>query len=86
MGYEVNYAEAEKHGCSARVTVANRTFYVKLLESAKVPERFFAADQKGAILKEISRAEFNFWLQTLADNDTDIQDIKQKINTGKKYS
>jgi hypothetical protein len=86
MGYEVDYAEAEKQGCSSKVTIENRIFYVKLFESSTEPARYYAGDQKGVILKEISKKEFDFWLKTLADKESDIEGIKRKISSGKKYS
>jgi hypothetical protein len=64
MGYEVDYAEAEKQGCSSKVTIENRIFYVKLFESSTEQARYYAGDQKGVILKEISKKEFEFWLRT----------------------
>ena len=86
MSYKVDYVEAEKEGCSSKLTIENRTFYVKLFESSMEPARYFAADQKGVILKEISKAEFDFWLKTLADKESDIEDITKKISSGKKYN
>ena len=66
MSYKVDYTEAEKEGCSSKLTIENRTFYVKLFESSMEPARYFAADQKGVITKEISENEFFFWLETLS--------------------
>ena len=86
MGYQVDYAEAEKKGCSSRLTIANRIFYAKLFESPTQPPKYFAGDQNGVITKEISRNEFDFWLRTLADKKTDLEDIAKKIAQGKKYS
>jgi hypothetical protein len=85
MSYKVDYSDAEKQGCSSKVTIENRIFYVKLFESATEPARYYAGDQKGTILKEISKKEFDFWLKTLADKELEIEDIKTKINSGKKY-
>jgi hypothetical protein len=86
MGYEVDYAEAEKQGCSSKVTIENRIFYVKLFESSTEQARYYAGDQKGVILKEISKKEFEFWLRTLADQESDVEDITRKMSSGKKYS
>lgn len=85
MGYKVDYVEAEKEGCSSKLTIENRTFYVKLFELSTESTRYLAADQKGVILKEISKAEFDFWLKTLADKEADIEDITKKIGQGKRY-
>ena len=86
MGYEVDYLKAEKKGCSSKLTVENRVFYVKLFESPAQLARYYAAGQDGAIIKEISKKEFNFWLEVLADTESDIKDIENKISSGKKYS
>ena len=85
MGYEVDYAEAEKKGCSSRLMIENRIFYVKLFESPAEKARYFAGDQKGIIVKEISENEFDFWLETLADTKVDVEDIKKKMSLGQKY-
>ena len=85
MGYEVDYAEAEKHGCSSRLTIEGRIFYAKLFEPPAEKARYFAADQKGIITKEISENEFFFWLETLADGKTDVENIKLKLGSGKNY-
>ena len=86
MSYEVDYAEAEKKGCSSRLTIENRIFYVKLFESPMEKARYFAGDQKGVIVKEISENEFFFWLETLADKKTDAENIKRQLSSGKNYS
>ena len=85
MVYEVDYVEGEKKGCSSRLTIENRIFYVKLLESLQQPARYYAGDQNGRLLKEISKTEFALWLKILADKEADIKDIKNKVNVGKKY-
>jgi hypothetical protein len=46
---------------------------------------YYAGDEHG-ILKEISKAEFDFWLKVLAGNEKDIEAIKKKISVGKKYT
>jgi hypothetical protein len=84
MAYEVNYGEGEKEGCSSKLTIEHRIFYVKLFESPTEPAKFFAGDQNG-ILKEISKTEFDLWLKILADKAADIEDIKKKVSSGKKY-
>jgi hypothetical protein len=85
MGYEVDYAEGEKEGCSSKLTIENRIFYFKLFESPAETMKYFAGDQNG-ILKEISKKEFDLWLRILAGNEAHIKDIKKKISLGKKYS
>lgn len=85
MSYKVDYAEAEKEGCSSRLIIENRIFYVKLFESTKQRARYFAADQKGIIVKEISETEFSFWLETLTDKTADVKNIKQQLSSGKRY-
>ncbi|MCW4047171.1 MAG: hypothetical protein NWE99_06375 [Candidatus Bathyarchaeota archaeon] len=85
MVYDVDYVEGEKKGCSSRLTIENRIFYVKLFESPTAPPRYFAGDPNGVILKEISGNEFELWLRILAGKKADIEDIKRKISAGKKY-
>ena len=85
MVYDVDYVEGEKKGCSSRLTIENRIFYVKLFESQLAPPRYFAGDQNGVILKEISGNEFDLWLRILVGKKADIEDIKRKISSGKKY-
>ena len=85
MGYEVDYANAEKKGCSSKLTIENRIFYVKLFESPVQLAKYYAGAQDGAIIKEISRKEFNFWLEVLADTESDIKDMEKKTSSGKKY-
>ena len=86
MDYEVNYAEGEKEGCSSKLEIEHRIFYVKLLTVPPESAVYYAGDEHG-ILKEISKAEFNFWLRVLADNnEKDIEAIKKKISIGKKYT
>ncbi len=86
MGYEVDYAAAEKEGCSSKLTIENRIFYVKLFESPAPLSKYYAGGQDGAIIKEISKKEFSFWLEVLADTESEINDIEKKISSGKKYS
>jgi len=83
MGFEIDYKAAEKSGCSSKLVIADRIFYVKLFSSE--PSRFFSGDQKGVIQKEISKAEFDLWLNILADNEIDVLDIQKKLCLGKKY-
>ncbi|HLC00003.1 MAG TPA: hypothetical protein VJL33_01600 [Candidatus Bathyarchaeia archaeon] len=85
MGYEVDYAEAKKKVCSSKLTIENRVFYVKLFESPAEKTRYFAGDQKGIIVKEISESEFFFWLETLAEKVSDVENIKRQLGSGKKY-
>lgn len=85
MDYEVDYTEGEKEGCSSKLTIEHRIFYVKLFTLPPDSEKYYAGDQHG-ILKEISKAEFDFWLKVLADNEQAIEAIKKKISSGKKYT
>jgi hypothetical protein len=85
MVYEVDYAAGEKEGCSSKLTIEHRIFYVKLFELPPESARYYAGDQHG-ILKEISKGEFDFWLKVLADNEQEIEYIKKKISLGKKYT
>jgi len=83
MGYNVDYAAGERAGCSSKITIADRIFYVKLFSS--LSSRFFSGDQKGVIQKEISKAEFELWINILADSEVDAVEIGQKLSIGKKY-
>jgi hypothetical protein len=83
MGYEIDYAMGEQVGCSSKIVIADRIFYVKLFSSE--PSRFFSGDQQGVIQKRISKAEFELWINILADNDADVGVIQKKLSVGKKY-
>ena len=83
MGYDVDYGAGEKAGCSSKLTIADRIFYVKLFSS--LPSRFFSGDQKGVIQKEISKAEFELWVNILANTEADVAKIQEKLSLGKKY-
>jgi hypothetical protein len=83
VGYEIDYAAGEKFGCSSQIVIADRIFYVKHLVSGQ--DRFFSGDQQGVIQKEISKAEWDLWLNILADNPADIAEIVKKLALGKKY-
>ena len=83
MGYEVDYRMGEKVGCSSRIIIADRIFYVKLF--AANASRFFSGDQQGVIQKEISKAEFDLWINILADSETQVAEIQKKLTVGKKY-
>jgi hypothetical protein len=85
MGYEVDYAAGEKEGCSSKLTIEHRIFYVKLFESPAEFAKYYGGDQHG-VLKEISRTEFDLWLKILADKEADIEDIRRKISLGRKYT
>ncbi len=77
MGYEIDYAAGEEAGCSSQMIIADRIFYVKLF--AAQPSRFFSGDQKGVIQKEISKAEFELWVNILADNEAEVLEIKKNL-------
>jgi len=83
MGYEVDYSAGEYAGCSSKLVIADRIFYVKHFVVG--PSRFFSGDQKGVIQKEISNTEFELWLNILADNEADAAEIQKKLCLGKKY-
>ncbi len=85
MVYEIDYASAEREGCSAQIIVDDRIFLVKLLASPSGDAQYFSADQDGHLQKEISKAEFELWLNILADNDADVKAILEKVKSGKKY-
>ena len=83
MGYEIDYATGEQVGCSSKIVIADRIFYVKLFSSEQA--RFFSGDQQGVIQKEISKAEFELWINILADTGVDVVEIGKKLSLGKKY-
>ncbi len=83
MGYEIDYAGGELVGCSSKIVIADRIFYVKLFSSEH--SRFFSGDQQGVIQKEISKAEFELWINILADTDAEASLIQKKLGLGKKY-
>ena len=83
MGYEIDYVEGELVGCSSKIIIADRIFYAKLYSSGT--SKFFSGDQQGVIQKEISKAEFELWINILADEKTDVEEIKIKLGSGKKY-
>ena len=83
MGYEIDYAAGELVGCSSKIVIADRIFYVKLFVSQS--SRYFSGDQQGVIQKEISKSEFDLWINILADCEGDVNTIQKKLNVGKKY-
>ncbi len=83
MGYEVDYAKGERAGCSSQIVIADRIFYVKHFTAQ--PSRFYSGDQQGAIQKEISKQEFELWLNVLADNEAQVSEIQKKLAIGKKF-
>jgi hypothetical protein len=83
MGYEIDFAAGERAGCSFELVIADRIFYVKVFSSE--PSRFYSGDQKGVIQKEISKAEFDLWVNILADNEAEAQEVQKKLCLGKKY-
>jgi hypothetical protein len=83
MGYEIDYGEGEIVGCSSKIIIADRIFYVKLFSSGSV--QFFSGDQQGVIQKEISKAEFELWINILTDKEADSEEIHKKLGSGKKY-
>jgi hypothetical protein len=83
VGYEVDYTAGERAGCSSQIVIADRIFYVKLFCAGT--SRFFSGDQQGVIQKEISKAEFDLWINILADSEVDVAEIQKKLSVGKKY-
>jgi hypothetical protein len=83
MVFEIDYSAGEQVGCSSKIIIADRIFYVKLFSSGS--SRFFSGDQQGVIQKEISEAEFDLWITILADCEADVGIIHEKLNVGKKY-
>ncbi len=83
VGYIIDYFAGEKAGCSAQINIADRIFYTKNFAGSQ--SRFFSADQRGVIEKEISKNEFEFWVGALADSETDVPVILKKLAEGKKY-
>jgi hypothetical protein len=83
MGYKVDYPAGERAGCSSELIIADRIFYVKHFSDS--PSRFFSGDQKGIIQKEISKAEFDIWVNILADNEAQTKEVQEKLSLGKKY-
>jgi hypothetical protein len=83
MVFEIDYSAGEQVGCSSKIIIADRIFYVKLFFSGI--SRFFSGDQQGVIQKEISEVEFDLWITILADCEADVGMIQKKLNVGKKY-
>jgi hypothetical protein len=85
MTYELDYVSAEREGCSSKVVLDDRIFYVRLLSLPAGSAKYFSADQDGHLQKEISKSEFELWMNILADNDSDVKAILEKVRQGKKY-
>ncbi len=85
MVYEVDYDSAEKQGCSSKITIDDRIFYVKLLASPVSVAKYFSGEQDGNLQKEISKAEFELWLNILVENEAEVAVILKKLTLGKKY-
>jgi hypothetical protein len=84
MAFSVDYEDAERQGCSCKLTIDDRTYFI-INFSSIMPSKYFTGDQKGNVEKEISRAEFELWLHILAEKDEDVKDILSKVGLGKKY-
>jgi len=84
MTYELDYVSAEVEGCSSKIVFDVRAFYVKLLSSPDGAAKYFVADSDGHLQKEISKSEFELWVNILAD-DSDVAVILEKVMQGKKY-
>ena len=85
MTYVFDYVSAESEGCSSKIVLDDRIFYVRLLSSFTGAAKYFSADQDGHLQKEISKSEFELWVNILADNDSDVKAILEKVMQGKKY-
>lgn len=85
MVYKVDYEAAEKHNCSTKIEIDDRVFYVKLFTLSENSAKFFSAEQDGNLQKEISKAEFELWLNILAEDEIEVKDILKKLSMGKKY-
>ncbi len=85
MVYQVDYTEAELKGCSSKVTIEDRIFYIKIFDSPQQPAKYYAGDQTGRLIKEISKTEFHLWLRILAGEEGRVKEIEKKIIEGKKY-
>ncbi len=85
MAYEIDYAAAEHEGCSSKIIVDDRIFFVKLKANPAEKAQFFSGDQKGYVEKEISKAEFELWIGILADSEADAKAIIEKVASGKRY-
>ena len=83
MGTEIDYAEGEKKGCTSKITIADRIFYVKLFSTGST--RFYSGDQQGVIQKEISKDEFELWINILSESENEAAEILKKLGFGKKY-
>jgi hypothetical protein len=83
VGYEIDYAKGERLGCSSQIIIADRIFYVKHFTAH--PSKYFSGDQQGIIQKQISKSEFELWLNVLADSEVDVGEIQKKLELGKKY-
>ena len=83
MPFEVDYASAEREGCSSKIVLDDRIFYVRLLSSSS-GAKYFSGEQDGSLQKEISKAEFELWVNILAD-EADVKTILEKVSLGRKY-
>jgi hypothetical protein len=83
MNYKIDYHAGERLGCSSKIVIADRIFYVKLFSDQQA--RFFSGDQQGVIQKEISKTEFELWLNILADSEADVNAIQKELLVGRKY-
>jgi hypothetical protein len=84
MPFEVDYASAEREGCSSKIVLDDRIFYVRLLSSPAGAAKYFSGEQDGSLQKEISKAEFELWVNILAD-EADVKTILEKVSLGRKY-
>ena len=85
MVYEVDYAAGERQGCSSKLTIDDRIYYIILFASSTTSAKYFTGDQKGNVEKEISKAEFELWLNILTEKEADVKEILSKVSLGKTY-
>jgi hypothetical protein len=85
MGFEVNCQEGEREGFSCKLYVADRMFYIKNFANPAAKTQFFSCNTAGIIEKEISKTEFELWLNILADSNQEINQIQKSISSTKKF-
>jgi hypothetical protein len=57
MSYEIDYLGGERFGCSSKIVIADRIFYVKLFGPWI---KIFLRDQQGVIQKKFQKPNLNF--------------------------
>ncbi|MCW4025500.1 MAG: hypothetical protein NWF01_10785 [Candidatus Bathyarchaeota archaeon] len=85
MGYILDCQAGETEGYSCRLLVADRTFYIKIFADPTKQAQYVSCNPEGKMEKDISQTEFELWLNILVDNSKEIEEIKSKLKTIKKY-